>query len=58
MVNAVYDGITRSGRGGAVLVVYTAVGTSYVHKTTVIVHDSPTLNRMDVPPPSPPETMV
>ena len=28
MANAVYGGVTRSGRGGAVLVVYTAVDTN------------------------------
>ena len=40
-----------------VLMVYTAFGTDYV-KPTVFVHDSPTLYRLDVPPPSPPVVTV
>ena len=36
---------------------YTAFGTDYV-KPTVLVHDSPTLHRLDVPPPSPPVETV
>ena len=39
------------------MVVYTAFGTNYV-KPTVFVHDSPTLHRLDVPPPSPPNETV
>ena len=45
------------GGVATVIVGYTAFGTDYV-KPTVFVHDSPTLHRLDVPPPSPPVETV
>ena len=53
MTNAEYVGITRAGWGGD------SPGGVHVlryglRKTDTVVHDSPTLYRLDVPPPSPP----
>ena len=52
-----FETLLALGGVATVMVVYTAFGTNYV-KPTVFVHDSPTLHRLDVPPPSPPVKTV